>query len=198
MNLEKLSKEIHANAVAKGFYEASQDVTEKLMLIVSEFGEALEAHRSGKFADLQAFKRRYNELISSHNSNVSDLEEFKAKTFNSTFKRYVKDTVEDELADVVIRALDFIAWVNQTPITDYGEDNGIAQQTDTLSELMADCIYEIVIARNYDSFGQMFSLSALIDTIRAYCTNNNIDLKTHIELKMQYNASRPRLHGKNY
>lgn len=43
-------KEIHELAVSKGFWEAERNFGECLMLVVSELGETIEAHRHG---DLQ-------------------------------------------------------------------------------------------------------------------------------------------------
>lgn len=40
--------ECHGNAKAKGFWDKERNVGEMLMLIVSELGEAVEAHRHAK------------------------------------------------------------------------------------------------------------------------------------------------------
>ena len=37
----------HGNAKAKGFWDEERNVGEMLMLVVSELGEAIEAHRTG-------------------------------------------------------------------------------------------------------------------------------------------------------
>lgn len=48
INLNALRDAAHGNSVAKGFYEApNQNVSEKLMLVVSELAEALEHARAG-------------------------------------------------------------------------------------------------------------------------------------------------------
>jgi len=47
MELNELRDELHQLAVEKGFWKASDDVPTKLMLIVSELGEACEADRHG-------------------------------------------------------------------------------------------------------------------------------------------------------
>ena len=46
-------KECYGNARRKGFWDKKRNVGEALMLIVSELGEAIEAHRGGKFGILQ-------------------------------------------------------------------------------------------------------------------------------------------------
>ena len=45
--INELIQKCHANAVAKGFWDSEFNAGEKLMLIVSELSEALEAARSG-------------------------------------------------------------------------------------------------------------------------------------------------------
>ncbi len=42
-------KECHGAACDKGFWDKKRNVGEMLMLIVSELGEAIEAHRGGKW-----------------------------------------------------------------------------------------------------------------------------------------------------
>ena len=37
-----------------------------------------------------------------------------------------------------------------------------------------------------------------IKTLEQLCDHLGIDLMTHIELKLEYNATRPALHGKKY
>lgn len=84
MNFNKLAKGAHANAVKHGFWEKRESNEHYLMLVVSEIGEMVEAHRTRKRANLEV----YND-----------------GTFNSSenFKVLIKDTLEDEMADVAIR-----------------------------------------------------------------------------------------------
>jgi len=89
MNIQETSREIHENAVNKGFWPANQNIGEKLMLIVSELGEAMEAHRKGKFA-----YGKFDPI------DVSD------EVFIKEFEFDIKDTFEDELADTTIRLFD--------------------------------------------------------------------------------------------
>jgi NTP pyrophosphatase (non-canonical NTP hydrolase) len=121
MDIKKVSKEIYTTAKKKGFWDTERNTGELLMLVTSELGEALEAHRTGKFADIKPLNKKFK----------SDEE------YAEVFKTCCKDTFEDEISDAVIRLFD--------------------------------------IASGY-----------------------KIDLEKHIELKMRYNATRPRLHGKRY
>jgi len=47
MELNELSKKCHKMASGKGFWNADKSIPVKLMLIVSELGEACEADRKG-------------------------------------------------------------------------------------------------------------------------------------------------------
>lgn len=74
---------IYEDNKAKGFWDNPRNVGEMLMLVTSELGEAMEAHRKGRFANW---------------ANV------KQEGFG--FEEGVKDSFEDEIADAIIRLLD--------------------------------------------------------------------------------------------
>lgn len=100
MNIQEISKEINANAHAKGFWDKGVDIPENLMLIVSEVAEAMEADRRNKFA---AYDVRKIGNLSIH---------AKDEYFTPSFEEFVKDTFEDELADAAIRIFDLAEEMN--------------------------------------------------------------------------------------
>jgi NTP pyrophosphatase (non-canonical NTP hydrolase) len=71
-------------------------ISQKLMLTVSELGEALEALRDDHFANRKA----YEESLAKEDRKLDD------EWNKSMFKLYIKNTFEDELADAIIRILD--------------------------------------------------------------------------------------------
>jgi NTP pyrophosphatase (non-canonical NTP hydrolase) len=91
--LKELGSKIHENNKSKGFYDSEKNIGEMLCLIHSEVSEALEADRKNKHADLSAFNNREDE-------RQTDIE------FQVDFQELIKDTFEDEMADIVIRVLD--------------------------------------------------------------------------------------------
>lgn len=93
--INKLAKVIHENALNKGFWQRENNVGEKLMLIVSEVGEACEADRNDRYAE-----------IGTIDTNIINLD------LPCEFENFVKDTFEDEIADIIIRTLDLAAGMN--------------------------------------------------------------------------------------
>jgi NTP pyrophosphatase (non-canonical NTP hydrolase) len=120
--IKELQKEIHQIAIKKGFWEdditldinyrqanieydqspisLSYTVSRKLMLIVSELGEALEALRNNKLCNKSINIQDYKDL---NNESLPDI--------ISVVDTFIKDTFEDELADSVIRILDLAEWL---------------------------------------------------------------------------------------
>ena len=98
--INKLSRQIHVNNKAKGFYEDDKNIGEMLALIHSEVSEALECDRKDQFANWDNFN---NELRSQEKNNHSN-------AWASSFKIHIKDTFEDELADIMIRVMDLAAF----------------------------------------------------------------------------------------
>lgn len=130
MQIKELEKRAHENAVDKGFYgngfcpdcnnykscnleykedsgccdsyNADKNIGELLMLVVSELGEALEAHRHDRFCSKDRIIF-YDENIDIMIKNDSEI---------SYFNNFIKDTFEDELADAVIRIADMCGYLN--------------------------------------------------------------------------------------
>lgn len=112
--LNKLRDKVGKINANKGFHEKQLTLGEKLMLITSELSECLEADRVGKHSDIEGFNKRYNELVYSMNNNLSEqeLEVRKEESFKKVFKEYIKDGVEAELTDALIRIFDTAYLMN--------------------------------------------------------------------------------------
>ena len=103
--LNELSQQIHENAKSKGFYEGEKNTGEMLCLIHSEVSEALEADRKGKFTVLAEDWHLEGMANKNFGKTFSDDDVFKMR-----FEDSVKDTFEDELADIMIRVMDLAAY----------------------------------------------------------------------------------------
>lgn len=73
------------------------------MLIITEISESVNADRKGIHANSDYFKLLFECSVSYNWYN----EDEKNKIWSVFFEREIKDTVEDELADIVIRCLDY-------------------------------------------------------------------------------------------
>lgn len=94
--LNRLGDECHQRSKEKGFWSMDINVGEKLMLMVSELAEALEADRAGSYCDLEGFEKELAE-------KPDDVE-----WYIECYKKYMKSTHEEEIADLQIRLFDYV------------------------------------------------------------------------------------------
>lgn len=169
MDYKKLSEKVHQNAFSKGFWKTDSNQDEKFMLILTELGEAVEAHRKEKWA-------RKKDFVSANAYPCA---------FVQAFEKYMKDTVEDELADVVIRCLDYLRRYR-------GEEWQIEEVKFEWAANFAENILKLIRDNmNYE-------VEYIISYVDSLAKEYNINLEYHISWKMKYNAQREKLHGKAY
>jgi NTP pyrophosphatase (non-canonical NTP hydrolase) len=188
MTINELIERAHAQANAKGFWDQERNIGELLMLIVSECGEALEAHRSGVKTkpDLELFDRMVNPCVPEDGH------------WQTTFEEMVKDSFADELADIVIRIADLMGGLGMEP------DNAFDGATIKEDEYnVGSCLLGVTSSMTAMHDGgkwvaDRMELTVAIGLVEAIAKHENIDLWRHIELKLAYNETRPRLHGKAY
>ena len=187
MNYYELAKEIHANAVAKGFWDKQHSNEHYLMLAITELSEAVEAHRKGRTTSIP-----------------EGIEDFPDKAFIPSFEAHIKDTLEDELADTTIRLLDLYGSIIEEDADTIDLSEDVNENYKLLIGLdgrgFTEWAYETV---RYLCDSEV--LSPVTDKVyEGLCCIRNIaerlgiDLDRHVRLKMRYNATRPRLHGKKY
>jgi len=192
--LNDLAKAIHQNAKDKGFWDSPRNTGEIFMLIISEASEALEAHRRGRRkADLKQFALP-------HNGNVTDDEWFKI-----SFENCVKDTTADEITDVVIRILDYCASQEIEIKPALLSTTLISLDSENFGANLFQICGEIQRAGEKAVKGGLWNITntathihSALTLIIQLCNREQIDLLKHIELKMKYNATRERMHGKAY
>lgn len=124
MNLNDLATDCNNYAIRQGFRPDDRPIGVDLMLITSELSEALEADRKNRYADVT----RLNELIKDRRDQIDDIlnyrlparshtiitaqNETEDETFKNAFEIAIKDSVEDELADALIRILEYCGEKN--------------------------------------------------------------------------------------
>jgi NTP pyrophosphatase (non-canonical NTP hydrolase) len=108
--INALSFKIHDANRAKGFYTSDRNIGELLALIHSEVSEALEAHRADNFYSKKAGSPErywYIDGMADKDYGTSFNDD---KVFKQQFEKLVKNTFEDELADIMIRVMDLAAY----------------------------------------------------------------------------------------
>lgn len=177
--LNALRDECYKIACEHGWHDEEHSERHFLCLVITELSEAVEADRNDRHACVGMFRssRMHNEVTG--------------------FECFIKDTVEDELADAAIRILDLAGLQD----CDIGEavtvrlksaDDYILLRAYFKASTFTEAVYTIVENLFFDGYElallNVFNLAYVMD----------FDLMEHIRLKMQYNRTRERLHGKKY
>ena len=170
-------------AKSHGFHaeDANRCTEHFIMLIVSELGEVIEADRKGKCCDLGIFD-----------------DAFRTVPFKEAFETYVKDSIGDEFADIVIRLADLcgVVGVRIEPSAmddEFEEDFGDY----TFTECAFVLNHILVSGTSVDDDLEQ-RLGSALSFVIAWCHHLGIDLEEHVSLKMAYNDLRPMLNGKRY
>lgn len=186
-----LQKEIHQTNVEKGFWPADvvRNRGEMVVLMITELSEVVEAHREGK---------RYDPFnVATAFLDGSAVSENPGLSWESVFQAQVKNSVEDEFADTVIRILDYCyGW--KIPLS-------LMEMKFTMKENFGESIVELIeyILRAYRTdvprhLCVQGSWSVALQNIISFCQQSNIDILQHVQWKLKYNKTRAFKHGKNY
>jgi NTP pyrophosphatase (non-canonical NTP hydrolase) len=196
--LNELALTIHEINIEKGFWKKGQtdcDNTRIKLLVVSELFECFEAHRKGKTVDDYEL-HGVNELFVNYINFPND---FATKAnFVRNFELHVKDTIEDEIADTMIRLLDYAAFLK----VDF--ENLKTQKIIANRYFSGDFIIDIDSL--IDSSSHLLKCVENDDTnilicyqnIVAFSAAHLINLPMNVKLKIAYNRTRDKMHGKKY
>lgn len=134
MNLNELRDRAYKTACEHGFHDEELSNEHCLCLVISELMEAVEADRKGRFAKVPVDKK----------GTIFDERTFhyQNKYFAENFETYIKDCVEDELADAVIRLLD-LAGLRNISIDDFLEEAIYGASESCVGETFTESIYAI-------------------------------------------------------
>ena len=193
--IEKWIQEAYAINKANGFHDPEHPHSDpcRMMLIVTEISEAVEADRKGlRPRDMGQFYEACK--------NWDGDENWERSGYAQCFHDHIKDSFEDELADIVIRCCDFLGCHNLT------FEQSFKKPWEPLNhhnyETFADEAWYWVWILCGNDHATISSAAAnvagLLLTVCDYCDINDIDIEGHVEWKMRYNKTRPFRHGKAY
>ena len=179
MDLNKLAKEAYETAREHGWHDEEHSDEHLLMLILTEIAEAVQADMEGKRADADSFKVRIN-------GNTDD------DIFKYAYAYCISSTLEDEIADVVIRCLDLagLRGIDLAHVLDCMDELSKATFDEwTFTETAYDMCFPVV-TRNAE-----VAVLITIEYVFHYCKAKGIDIEWFIVQKMKYNKLRPYRHG---
>ncbi len=203
LKIPELIKEARQHVIDKGFSKPDNNIGELLMLIVSELGEALEAHRNNRFANWQVFQSIQNECEFNLKSIPEEKLKFKKE---EAFSLCIKDTFEDEIADVFIRLYSLSGLY--IPENYYGTLQDLCDRKccsypngiENIGQWLFSMTMQLgeISHMHYKKIIPLGSIAIVLSNLKKGCEILNIDIEKHIAAKMAYNKTRPHKHGKEY
>lgn len=158
-------------------------LADKIDLIAGEGAEAVEALRGNRRAD-------WGNLL-------SDLWDNGDPTWISFFKSDIKDTFEDEVADIAIRTMDlmgFYGWKYRD--VDSTKSRGLWSLS--IKGLLRELRYESLGIAKHPSTTTVDHFIYFLQICKQIADHEGFDLKWHILAKLEYNKSRGQKHGKQF
>jgi len=199
MNIHILIEASHTLGKDHGFWEKEKDLKEEMLYIFSNIGDIAKAYKKGRRANWSKFDAMIGQL---ENSNDNQNEGTR-----KIYKEYIKDTFEDEIANVILRITDLFGgkninivsvhpWLdnlsetelnyffrNVNPNHDFKEN-----VSHWLNESLALCMFSSDKDQDYGFSHILFHLGALIEFF-------DIDIEKHLTKKIEYNRLRPMLYS---
>lgn len=188
-----LRETIYADSKRAGWHTDDYGEVEWAASVLSEIGEVINADRTYANANMFAFDDAED--------NIGD--------FKFRFSRFIKDTLEDELADVAICFLDYPISIDEEEISFPGwevamsmaaayVDCGIPELCLTLARCITHCVRRAEDDVRPEDMGfDGHSWGMLLPILMRWCLYNDIDIMRHIDMKIEYNKLRPYRHGGN-
>lgn len=171
MDYNKLAKEAHENAVKHGFWEKPVGKMHCLMLVISNICKMVGAHRTRCYANYAAYNGKGGR----------------------SFSAFIKDTVEDEMANVIIRLCDLAGALNMH----FEEDDICIDDYPFQKFTFVESAY--ALTKGLCSHLEIEDRIRLgVEFVTKWAEYMGVDLEWHVEERMKYNAARPPKHGKAY
>lgn len=169
--------------MAKGFYDITPSRAQRLVLIVGELSEAVEAIRKNRWLE----QSDVEPWIPAYYASLRD-------GIPHAYEGRIKGSVEEEIADAYIRVLDYMGFKG------YEKDQVAPKFRDLPSDTLEFILLLMRRAVLLDETPIMESigLNNILFLLERFARDHNFDLHWHVEQKFLYNQSRPHKHGKSF
>ena len=174
--LSELRDRAYRVACDKGFHDEQKPDAVYKMLIITEIAEAVQADRKRLYADKDKFDYAVDR-------GAFDCEE--------AYEMYIKESLESDLADIIIRMLDYCGTRN---IKFRKDNDGFPFDRLTAFRTFPEAMYDLCGMITREDLFMEVSLRCVI----YYCESLGIDILWLVEMKMRYNETRERMHGRRY
>lgn len=176
VELQKLMPIIHGIAQGHGFWKESS-IHQKTVLVVYELAEMVEAHRKDK------------QVSGSDRALIVE-----GSLSMGNYINMIKGTVEEEIADTIIRCLDLITGYDFR----YLPDTLPMRLTHNFSDSVCDIMEAVLQARWNIADTASSAWSQIINTMVEFARMEDIPILEIVKIKIEYNSTQPHKHGKNY
>lgn len=193
-NLNELSQAIHENAVNHGFWADKPSPEHCLMLVITEIAEMVEADRKSDDARMRHIRKQKNLAATQKIKYTEELERAGDAGFDAAFTEHIKNTVQDEMADVVIRLLDLAGSLGID--FDKFSPNKYHRAFDKFT--FTENAFALTKGLTRENINIFKRIQFGIHYVSGWAKCQGINLEWHVRAKMRFNASRPAKHGKKY
>lgn len=173
VNISQMAQELHEAAVEKGFWDTNDATAKHLAKMISELGEVVQADRAGVMYEVERDGGKPEGVVA-------------------------------ELADFVMMTLDLMMHY-QCVVPDSDMDNLFKVKSDAEGfeqlpayELVNSAASELVGVNTFTTESPSKPFLAIIFGVHKWLQARGYDLWEIIRQKMEYNKTRPALHGRLY
>jgi hypothetical protein len=207
--MNEMTDDIYTTACKHGFHEQPHSDSYYLGLVISEVGECIDADRKGRNFIAPATMQNLEGCVANGNMSM----------FKALFEEKVKNTVFDELADIIIRLMDMVGCWHLVFDKDYHE---LSEMTDKERRGFyvrnSDCLeYDPNCYEREKWPAQLFFLSMQLDFLGSYPKRRltlfmdtfhivelfagqltDTSIWDFVRFKALYNKLRPKYNGKKH
>ena len=189
--VDELAKRIHEQNLNLGYWDKPNSFDMQLNLVTSEVFEFFEAHRKGG-----SVHGGVENIILGHLEYEDN--KINRGIYLSEYKEYIKGTMEEELADIYIRCLDWAYWLNENEANVRYGTSGLGLNELNIQKIIRSMVQALSNMDEFEEERSFEGIAFVMNAVVEICHEMKIDLKNHVLLKLRYNLIKGRDKSKKY